>query len=205
MAYCPQCSSEIEATAEKCRECGALFGPNSAWKPTEQPPDKPADQPAAAEAAAGPRGIGGWLILPMLGLIFTPFRMGYQFVTDLLPVLNATTWQALTSPSSPNYHPLWAPLIGFEVVANIAVFAFGLWVLIQFFSKSKSTPRLYIIWMASLAIMQIVDVALANQIPAVAAQPDAQSMKDVGRALLAAAIWIPYFLVSKRVRNTFVN
>jgi hypothetical protein len=74
-----------------------------------------------------------------------------------------------------------------------------------FFGKYRQTPKLFIIWIASHAAMQLVDVILGSQIPAVAAETDQQSIMDLARALVGAAIWIPYFLRSKRVANTFVS
>ena len=153
-----------------------------------------------------PRGIGGWLILPALGLVITPFRMGFQFYRDLLPALAPETWNALTDSSSAAYHPLWGPVIVFEVVANLALFVYTLWLLWLFFNKSKRAPRLFIIWLVSLAATQIIDLLLTNQIPAVASQPtDPESIKDVTRSIIGAAIWIPYFMKSKRVHNTFIE
>jgi hypothetical protein len=153
-----------------------------------------------------PRGIGGWLILPALGLIITPFRMGFQFYHDLLPVLASETWNALTDSGSAAYHPLWGPVLIFEVVANLALFAYTLWLLWLFFNKSKRVPRLFIIWLALLAVTQIIDLLLTNQIPAVASQPtDPESIKDVARSIIGAAIWIPYFMKSRRVDNTFIE
>ena len=152
-----------------------------------------------------PKGIRGWLILPALGLIFTPIQMGVQFSKDLMPALTAATWNALTKPESPAYHPLWGPLISFEVVTNVVLFVFTLWLMWLFFTKSKRVPTLFIAWLLSLAAVQTIDYVLVAQIPAAAAQPsDSEGMKDLARSIIAAAIWIPYFIRSKRVKNTFI-
>lgn len=153
-------------------------------------------------AGEAPKGLGGWLILPMIGLVLSPLRMGYQFITDLLPVFDPAVWSKLTDTTLPGYRPMLAPLIVFESVANVAMFAFTLAVMWFFFHKSRRTPRLFIVWLALLALTQIVDSALASS----AGLPiDNASMHDIIRSVAAAAIWIPYFLVSKRVRNTFVE
>jgi hypothetical protein len=36
MAYCPNSDASLPADAPKCDKCGALFGENTAWHPTEQ-------------------------------------------------------------------------------------------------------------------------------------------------------------------------
>ena len=34
---------------------------------------------------------------------------------------------------------------------------------------------------------------------------DPDTLKELGRTLIASLVWIPYMLVSKRVKATFVN
>ena len=153
----------------------------------------------------GPRGIGGWLLLPLLGLIFSPIRVGFQTVRDLLPVLKPETWNALTTPGSAAYHPMWAPVIIFEVVANCLLIVLTLMLLWLFLRKSSRVPMLMVIWLLAIVGVQIVDLLLAAQIPDVASQPDNQSMVDLARSVVGALIWVPYFLRSKRVKNTFVE
>jgi hypothetical protein len=153
-----------------------------------------------------PQGIAGWLIFPALGLIITPFRMGFQFYKDLLPNLTPQIWNAVTNPASSVYHPLWGPLIIFEVTANLVQFIFTLWVMWVFFKKSNKTPRFFIIWLIMLASVQIIDMLLVKQIPMAAAQSvSSEIIKDIARPIIGAIIWIPYFLVSKRVKNTFTE
>lgn len=164
-----------------------------------------ADDVSKAEAAAGPRGIGGWLILPLLGLILTPFRIGLQTVSDVLPAVQPATWSALTTPGSKAYHPLWAPAIIFELGANAMLILFSVVLVWLFFRKSRRVPLLMIVWLLAIIAAQGIDLAFANQIPAVAALPDTDAIKNLVRSVVGAVIWVPYFLVSKRVKNTFTG
>ena len=66
-------------------------------------------------------------------------------------------------------------------------------------------PRLLIIWVASFVAIQAVDILLMSQIPMAASQLGSGDFRELARAVISAAIWIPYFLKSKRVANTFVH
>jgi hypothetical protein len=156
-------------------------------------------------APTGPRGIGGWLVLPLLGLIVTPIRIAIQTVRDLAPAFSPATWEALTTPGGPAYDPMWAPVIVFEAVASFTLVAFTLILLWLFFRKSRRVPLLMILWLLTTIGLQVADLALAAQIPVIASQPDPQSLGELARSAVGALIWIPYFLVSKRVKNTFVE
>jgi hypothetical protein len=130
--------------------------------------------------------------------------MAFQFYRDILPALTPQVWNTVTNPASASYHPLWGPLIAFEAVSGVLMLIFTLVLAWFFFTKSKRAPKLIILWFVLNAAIQILDSVLAAQIPAVAALPDTQGKKDLIRAVIAAAIWIPYFLNSERVKNTFV-
>ena len=176
-----------------------------AHNPYSAPQAQVADAPDSAVATDGPSGIGGWLVLPLIGLIVTPIRVGLGVVTDLLPALQPEVWSGLTVPGSAAYHPLWAPAILFEVGANVVLIAFSLALLWLFLRKSARVPSLMVFWFLTIVGVQIVDLMLISQIPAVAEQGNAQSLGELARSVLGAAIWIPYFLRSRRVRNTFVR
>ena len=62
-----------------------------------------------------PSGIGGWLILPAIGLVLTPILLLVTLTRDLLPALQPEVWNALTEPGSQAYHPMWATVIIFEL------------------------------------------------------------------------------------------
>lgn len=151
-----------------------------------------------------PSGIGGWLLLPLFGLITSPIRVSVTFVTDLVPALEPEAWSRLTAPGSEVYDPMWAPLLIFEIVANIVLITFPIVLLWLFFRKSYRLPGLFIAWLLLHVGVQTVDLALASQVSAASGAISA-GFKELARAIIGAAIWIPYFLKSVRVRNTFTK
>ncbi len=152
-----------------------------------------------------PKGLGGWLILPALGLIVLPIRIGFMLYSDFLPIFQEGYWEVLTDPASESYHHLWAPLIIVETIGNGFFILFDLVLIFLFFTKSHRFPLLFIIFLASNLLFVVGDFFMADLIPAIAEQEDEDSFKEMTRSIVNTAIWIPYFLVSKRVKNTFVK
>lgn len=151
-------------------------------------------------------GIGGWLLLVVLGLIVAPLRIGTMLYQNHVPIFSNGTWEAFTSQSSEYYHPLWGPLITFEIIGNLVLIALGLVTLCFLFMKSRRTPTLAITWLVAGLVFVVADFFIAEMIPAIADQPtDTESVKEVGRSVVSAMIWVPYFLVSKRVKATFTR
>jgi hypothetical protein len=158
-----------------------------------------------SEVKESPKGIGGWLILVVIGLVVSPIRVAYSLATNHWPIFQDGTWQVLTTPGNEAYHSLWGPLLVFEIIGNLGIIILAVTTLIMMIQKLRHTPRLAIIWLTWTATFVTIDFFAADLIPAVAAQNDPESTKELIRSLVGAAIWIPYFLVSKRVRATFVN
>ncbi|MBT2323172.1 enhanced serine sensitivity protein SseB C-terminal domain-containing protein [Variovorax paradoxus] len=157
-----------------------------------------------APASPAPEGIGGLLILPLLGLIASPIRMIYQIYTGMIvPLANAQAWDALTNPSSPSFMPFYAASVGFELLINLFLVVFGVWVLWNFLRSKKDTPTLFILWVGAHVAVNLVEVLLLGRLT-----PQAEyeaALRNLPRILITALIWIPYFLLSKRVRNTFTR
>ena len=164
------------------------------------------DERTAADRVEGPSGLGGWLILPAIGLIVTPFRLMAYLLTDLLPIFQDGSWDFLTTPGTEAYHPMWAPVILFELAGNLFFVVMAVVLIFLFFTKSHRFPRLMIVFLLSNLAFVFGDYALANTIPFVAnMEADAEVYKEMARGIGGVAIWVPYFLVSKRVKNTFVK
>lgn len=151
-------------------------------------------------AAAEPTGIGGWLVLPLIGLMLSPFIIGWG-THQLIEVVRAPSWTSLTTPGNPAYHPLYGMLIPTEIAVNAALGIFSIVLIVLFFKRHPRVPALMIaFYLVNLAVVA-GDTYAAAFLPGF--QFDQAALRDLARAVIAAVIWVPYFMISKRVRNTF--
>jgi hypothetical protein len=151
------------------------------------------------------QGLGGWLTLVALGLLVTPVMLAFHLLGTYLPILTDGTLQTLSDPNSTAYHPLWVPLITFEVVGNLLMFLGYCYLLFIFFKRSKTFPKSYIFLSVAALIFIAVDFFAADLIPAIASQDDSENMQQLIRAIVGCAVWVPYMLKSERVKATFVE
>lgn len=140
--------------------------------------------------------IGGWLILPAIGLCITPLRLIYDLASDE-SLLSGNGW--LTWFHSRQYgYSLFAFA---EHIYNVAFLIISILAIILFFQRRTSLPKIITIIYAVSTFVVIADSALAYQIdPNVSVE-----YRDIIRSIIGATIWIPYFNVSQRVKRTFVN
>jgi hypothetical protein len=155
------------------------------------------------QTADGPRGIGGWLILPTIGLLIFPGFILFDLVFQQWPVFGEGMWPMLTMPGAPLYHPLWAPLIVGGIGYDLAILAFDVALLFLLFGKSARFPIAFVVFCLVNAVFLVVTGALVWQIPIVAERGSEALVREIAPPVVVAAIWVPYMLVSKRVRNTF--
>jgi len=152
-----------------------------------------------------PDKIGGWLIVVAIGLIFASLRILLFTFKDIIPVFKPETWSLLTTPGTPAYHPLWAPLLIGELAGNLFFVVFGITIVVLFFQRRRIVPRLVIIYLLTNLGFVLTDYFVADLIPIVAQQDNTSAVKEIFRGVVGAGIWIPYFIMSKRVKSTFVR
>lgn len=151
------------------------------------------------------KGLGGWLILLGIGIVFNPPKLIYSTYTIFKRCFSENNWSLITSPSSPNYHALLKSAIIFELVANIIMIILSLGVLFLFFKKSKHFPKAWISTFIFLLITHVIDMVLCKQIPLIGEYELRDLYNTLFRTIGSLAIWFPYLIKSKRVKNTFVE
>ncbi len=143
--------------------------------------------------------IGGWLILIAIGLCFTPLLLLRDFYQDST-LLIGHRWLALVDEKQ---WGLFSYLL-FINVYNIVSLFFAVLLILLFFKRRSSLPRLISIFYAVTCAVIILDTIVSISIdPTLSSK--ASSYKELIRSIVAASIWIPYFQMSSRVKETFVN
>ena len=218
--------------------------PNNYLPPNNYPPPSnypPAPAPANYTPAGGPydnaympyqptpgvyvvpprpcHGIGGWLILPAIGLVVTPLMLIYTIIQGMagMSQLEKIAGSGMNIPTGD-----MRTLIVVEIVGNSLLLIFLLVVAVAFFKKSKRAPGLFMTFLLALLIFAAVDYLVAESavngfITALSAKTgdksilreldsiEYESIQQISRAVLSCAIWIPYFQKSKRVKATFIH
>lgn len=133
--------------------------------------------------------IGGWLLAPLAWLLIALISVtlailnfvGILFIADL-KVLSTTN----------------LGLLALSVLFALGMWLYTLWLTAAFFKRRALVPKHYIIWL-------LISVLLAVKTFAFAPVSDAIALRQLLFPLLAAALLVPYFKRSTRVKRTFVK
>jgi len=149
--------------------------------------------------------IGGWLILCAVGLVLYPVQSLLSLITELFPAVFSDNWAALTSPTNPGYHSLWAPLVIAELVGTIGFFIYSIVVVIFFFRRHHWVPKLIIAFMIANIMFVATDYFIINFFLIRSNSVNVDTTINFVRTVVAGAIWIPYFMFSRRAAKTFTR
>jgi len=134
-----------------------------------------------------PTPIRGWLIIPAIGLALSPIGLvlsdlwAFMQIRELNPKLMVTHEFAVM------------------VFLDVATFIFTIVVAVLFFRRKESTKH----WFPALLLFNLLAAVFSGNAGATMLKIGVDTSGMI-RALVYAAIWIPYFMASKRVTRTFV-
>jgi Protein of unknown function (DUF2569) len=78
-------------------------------------------------------GLGGWLILLGIGIIFTPLRIATQMLPLYSNMFSDGSFAAATTPGTEAYNPFWKPILLGELTINIGLILAWVYMCFLFF------------------------------------------------------------------------
>jgi hypothetical protein len=185
-----------------------LFRPPPLRLGSPKPPPPPVREPTvdAGDAAEFKNvkpelaGIGGWLGLLAFGQVIGILRL-LVTLGQYYSTIGNDLWKQFPTA-------IWG-----EAALNALMVWICVYTLVLMIRRSRLFPRFFIWQMIFVICMPLVDLLWIASIIALTLQkPVSEFMtleaKEGGQILagvIGAAIWIPYILKSRRVRNTFIN
>lgn len=148
-------------------------------------------------------GIGGWLILVAIRIVFKIVILLFFIIYAIKEVALSGVLESLSSENSPYYVPGFFVVYWAEVVINIAFLLVFCYLAYLFFTKNYKTPKVFITAEIAYLIFLIVDGVLSSIMFDFGT--DSETVKDVIKTVVGCCIWVPYFLKSVRVKNTFTK
>ncbi len=144
--------------------------------------------------------VGGWLVLPAIGIAMTPLLMLVSIFNT--GFFHSDVWSGLFNPETSNYTLGHSLLVLFEFTFNILFIVYAILINILFHGKRTSTPYLMIAFYVSYSIFIIADVFIGYGLKITAGTV---LYKEVFKSIVRLAIWVPYFTKSERVKQTFTR
>ena len=149
--------------------------------------------------------IGGFLIIVAIGLVVS-FISNLQGLGWSLIPFRGEVWETLTTPGFSPYHSYWKPVLVFGLISASVIFALTAIALVLFFRKHRFFPTFIVVAIPVIFVLLLARYYLEGLVPAIAASEDyGKQRHHLIMRFIAMHIWIPYFVVSDRVKRTFVR
>lgn len=149
-----------------------------------------------------PTGIRGWLLLPALQLIGTPFIFGWMIVT-WLPTLDAAMWLSFPDTVAGGHGRYSQPILMTMLALGMALLVGTLLTAVLFFMKRSSAPTVFIAW--TWIAVAYTTIAWTLLIVSGLESDTTDFAGSFARDCVSCVVWTLYMFASKRVGATFVK
>ncbi len=154
--------------------------------------------------------IGGWLILPALGLGVSPLLMFFNLINLYKDQFSINYYDFFLDPNSVAFSPIRGYYAIIFPFFNVALFGFITYLLVLFVKQKPSLRPYYCIYQIIHLLILVIDLVFTYSFYGTSdAFEDRKHLSSQTtafiRALVGILIWVPYIWYSNRSRETFAD
>jgi len=159
------------------------------------------------DTAAGlePKGFGGWLLLALLGLAALVVATAVEMRDPLKMMLEWELFAVFVRPDTHGWYRTVLAMVGMDVAIGAFVVAGAGWLLMLAWRRSARFPVHVQAWLLAIVVMRTIAFLLGDHMTHAIGIDIAVPFDGLLETLAAAALAIPYFRQSRRVRHTFLS
>ncbi|WP_427050880.1 DUF2569 domain-containing protein [Paenibacillus sp. TC-CSREp1] len=156
---------------------------------------------------SGISGLGGWLILIQISL-WASLAFLLSDLSSVTVIMDPARWEGSRGIDPQIYTEVIRPILWFGFISSIILSVLVIINLVLLYRRKRLFPRMMIIqYIVNVIISVVTWILIAQQemgreVHVLDAEP---AFNLIVRSLLACCIFIPYFLRSVRVKNTFIQ
>lgn len=154
--------------------------------------------------------IGGWLILPALGLGISPLKLFFDLFNTYKNQFSINYYDVFLEPSSMAFSPIRGYYAIIFPFFNVALFGFIVYLLVLFIKQKPSLRPYYCIYQIIHLLILVIDLVFTYSFYGNSdAFEDRKYLSSQTtafvRTLVGILIWVPYIWFSERSQKTFAD
>ncbi|MFT5837009.1 MAG: hypothetical protein ACI9ZV_000512 [Candidatus Azotimanducaceae bacterium] len=147
-------------------------------------------------------GISGWLVLPTIGIVLSPFTLLFGLV-EQRDYYSAAWVDTYTNSANSTYIMGFEWLLLGEIVAGVILFCISITMVWVYFKKRAIARPLYIVFSVAALLVIWGVTGLSNYLLVESGFDKLEADGSSVRAVVQLIIWGSYFAVSERAESTF--
>lgn len=151
-----------------------------------------------------PRRISGWLLIALICLAAWALSTAITLRDPLKLMLEWELLAIFVRPETHGWYRTVIAMVGCDVIIGAFIVAGAGWLALLVRRKSARFPVQVQAWLLAIVVMRTGAYLLGDQMTHAIGIDIAIPFDGFVQAVVAAALGIPYFRLSRRVRQTFV-
>jgi hypothetical protein len=144
--------------------------------------------------------IEGLLLVLTVLLVVHALQLLSNIQTALSPILDGKVWDALTTPGTNAYNPLWRYVLYYRVFVQFLLGLSSASVAILLLMKHRQFPKCFVVFLALQVFVAVCSLILSH---IVTPQATDDQTKQLVQSVVVFALGGVYILESERVKLTF--